>query len=107
MTNNTRFLLLPWVRVPHLASHILGRVTRRLASDWQAKYGHPVYLLETFVDGEKFLGTCYRAANFKRVGQTQGRSRQDRYNAMRVPVKDIYVYPLIPQFRQRLCHRDG
>jgi len=106
ITNNTRFLILPWVRVPHLASHLLGRILRRLSADWQGKYGHPIYLVETFVDRSRFLGTCYRAANWTCVGQTQGRSRQDRYSTMRVPVKDIYVYPLIPKFRERLCHRD-
>lgn len=104
LTGNTRFLILPWVRVPHLASHILGRITRRLADDWQAKYNHPVHLLETFVDRARFKGTCYRAANWTCVGQTQGRSRQDRARALRVPVKDIYLYPLTPDFRRRLCH---
>lgn len=104
LTNNTRFLILPWVRVPHLASHILGRITRRLADDWRAKYNHPVHLLETFVDRERFKGTCYRAANWTCVGQTQGRSRQDCARALRVPVKDIYLYPLTPDFRRRLCH---
>lgn len=106
VANNHRFLIFPWVRVPYLASHILGRIFRRLADDWQTKYGHPVHLLETFVERERFKGTCYRAANWICVGQTQGRSRQDRYNTLRVPVKDIYVYPLIPQFRERLCPRD-
>jgi hypothetical protein len=107
LTNNTRFLILPWVRVPHLASHLLGRITRRLAADWQAKYGHPVYLVETFVQRDRFAGTCYRAANWTWVGQTQGRSRQDRSHTLRVPVKDIYVYPLTPRFRERLCHVDA
>lgn len=107
ITNNTRFLILPWVRVPHLASHLLGRILRRLSADWQGKYGHPIYLVETFVDRSRFLGTCYRAANWNCVGQTQGRSRQDRYSTLRVPVKDIYVYPLIPAFHERLCHPDG
>ena len=107
IVNNHRFLILPGVRVAHLASHILGRIARRLSADWQIKYGHPVYMAETFVERDRFKGTCYRAANWQRIGQTQGRSRQDRYGAMRVPVKDIYVYPLIPQFRERLCHADG
>lgn len=104
LTNNTRFLILPWVRVPHLASHILGRITRRLADEWRTKYNHPVHLLETFVDRARFKGTCYRAANWTCVGQTQGRSRQDRAHALRVPIKDIYLYPLTPDFRRRLCH---
>lgn len=105
-TNNTRFLVLPWVRVPHLASYLLARTLRRLRADWQAKYGHPIHLLETFVDRSRFKGTCYRAANWICVGQTQGRSRQDRHNTLRVPVKDIYLYPLVPDFRERLCRLD-
>lgn len=104
VANNHRFLILPWVRVPHLASHILGRIARRLADDWTAKYGHPVYLLETFVERKRFKGTCYRAANWTCVGQTQGRSRQDRYSKLRVPIKDIYLYPLASSARRRLCH---
>jgi len=104
ITNNVRFLILPWVRVPHLASHLLARLTRRLAGDWQSKYGHPVHLLETFVDRSRFQGTCYRAANWICVGQTQGRGRQDRYSTLQVPVKDIYLYPLTPHFRKKLCH---
>lgn len=104
VANNHRFLILPWVRVPHLASHILGRIARRLAVDWTTKYGHPVYLLETFVERERFKGTCYRAANWTCVGQTRGRSRQDRYNNLCVPIKDIYLYPLTSSARRRLCH---
>ena len=104
IANNGRFLILPWVRVPHLASHILGLILRRLAADWQAKYAHPVYLAETFVNRSLFRGTCYRAANWICVGSTQGRSRQDRTHTLRVPVKDIYVYPLRPDFRERLTH---
>lgn len=73
VTNNTRFLILPWVRVPHLASHVLGRNARRLSADWQAKYGHPIHLLETFVDTSRFAGTCYRAANWRMVGATTRR----------------------------------
>jgi hypothetical protein len=104
VANNNRFLILPWVAVPHLASHILGRVIRRLANDWQTKYGHPVYMAETFVDRDRFRGTCYRAANWIAVGSTQGRSRQDRTRTLKVPVKDIYIYPLTPDFRERLSH---
>jgi hypothetical protein len=106
VTNNTRFLILPWVRVPHLASHILAMAMRRLIVDWQAKYGHPVCLVETFVDRSRFKGTCYRAANWICVGQTQGRSRQDRDRTISVPVKDIHLYPLLPDFREKLCHVD-
>jgi len=103
IANNSRFLILPWVRVPHLASHVLARLTRRLAADWQAKYAHPVWLAETFVDRSRFQGTSYKAANWVCVGQTQGRSRQDRDRTLRVPIKDVYLYPLIRDARQRLC----
>jgi len=102
ITNNMRFLILPWVTVPHLASHILGRIARRIRQDWQEKYGHPVHLLETFVEQERFRGTCYQAANWIYVGQTKGRTRNDTHNTIRVPIKDIYVYPLIPDARQVL-----
>ncbi len=103
VTNNMRFLILPWVRVPHLASYILARIARRIRSDWMAKYGHPIALLETFVDRSRFRGVCYRAANWILTGQTQGRSRNDRHHTLQVPKKDVYVYPLIPNFRQELC----
>ena len=104
ITNNARFLLLPWVHVPRLGSWILGRVLRRLSADWQAKYGHPIVLVETFVERERFRGTVYRAANWQQVGATQGRTRQDRYSTLQVPVKDIYVYPLARNFREVLAH---
>jgi hypothetical protein len=104
ITNNTRFLILPWVKVPHLASHILGLICRRISSDWQEKYGHAVYLLETFVERDRFKGTCYKAANWIHVGETTGRSRNDRYNNLRVPIKDIYLYPLHKNFREVLTH---
>jgi len=94
IANNTRFLILPWVRVPHLAGHVLGRVARRIDEDWREKYGHGLRWLETFVERERFAGTCYRAANWQCVGQTQGRSRQDREHCTRVPVKDVYLYGL-------------
>lgn len=103
MTNNTRFLILPSVHVPHLASHILGRVMRRISKDWINKYAHPVHLVETFVQRDRFTGTCYKAANWISVGQTKGRSRQDRYTTLSVPVKDIYVYPVTRNFREALC----
>jgi len=102
VTNNMRFLVLPWVRVAHLASHILGKIVRRIQKDWVERYGHKVVLLETFVDTSRFRGTCYRAANWQYVGQTKGRSRNDRYNNLRVPVKDVYLYPLIPRFQEIL-----
>jgi hypothetical protein len=103
VTNNMRFLVLPWVTVAHLASHILGRIARRIRKDWVERYGHTVVLLETFVDTSRFRGTCYRAANWRYAGQTKGRSRNDRYNDLRVPVKDVYLYPLTPHFREILA----
>jgi hypothetical protein len=102
IANNSRYLLLPWVRVSGLASWILGRLARRIATDWQAKYGHGLALLETFVELARFAGTCYRAANWQSVGVTTGRSRQDRYQTLRVPVKEVYVYPLGENFREAL-----
>lgn len=102
-TNNVRFLILPWVKVSHLASHILSLVCARIASDWQLKYGHTLYLIETFVQKNLFAGTCYKAANWVYVGSTTGRSRNDRYNNLKVPIKDIYLYPLKKNFREVLC----
>lgn len=104
ITNNTRFLILPWVKISHLASHILSKILRQLSFDWQEKYGHPIHLVETFVEKDRFRGTCYQAANWIRVGETKGRSRQDRYATLHVPIKDIYVYPLERGFRRVLCN---
>lgn len=103
ITNNTRFLILRSVRVPHLASWILGRVMRRLSSDWEEKYGHPIALVETFVERERFAGTSYKAANWIRIGETTGRSRQDRHYRLHLPIKDVYVYPLRQDFRWELA----
>jgi len=103
LTNNTRFLIPAWVQVPHLASHVLGIITRRIRADWQAKYGHPVHALETFVDCSRFKGTCYRAANLQRLGATRGRTRNDRAHRIRAAVKDVYLYPLTADFRRELC----
>ena len=103
IANNTRFLIMPWVRVKHLASHILGRISRELRAHWQAKYRQPVDLLETFVDRQRFAGTCYRAANWMSLGQTKGRGRQGlRTKTLSTSIKEVYVYPLHPQFRQHL-----
>jgi len=102
LTNNTRFLVLPWVEVPHLASHLLGCLARRIRADWQDKYGHPIYALETFVDRSRFRGTCYRAANWVRVGQTTGRTRNDREHCIWAPIKNVYLYPLVRDFRREL-----
>ena len=103
ISNNTRFLILPWVRVPLLASHLLGRTARRLSADWQIKYGHPIYLLETFVDTSRFLGVCYCAANWIHTGQTTGRTRQNKTNVAQAPLKAVWLYPLRKDFRQALC----
>ena len=103
LTNNTRFLVLPWVAVPHLASHVLGLIARRIRDDWQAKYGHPVQAIETFVDRSRFKGTCYRAANWQRLGSTQGRTRNDQAHRIRTAVKDVYLYPLVADLRRELC----
>ncbi|MCD4655292.1 DUF4338 domain-containing protein [bacterium] len=100
--NNTRFLILDWVKVPHLASHVLGTCLRRLLQDWQARYGSNIVMVETFVDTTRYLGTCYKAANWFKLGQTKGRSRQDRNNKLKVPIKDIFVYPLRRDFRKIL-----
>ncbi len=103
LTNNTRYLILPWVRVAGLASHLLSQVVRRLSQDWQNKYGHPIYLLESFVQRGRFQGTCYRAANRRCVGQTQGRGRQGANPlAPTEPAKDVYLYPLTRHFRRHL-----
>jgi hypothetical protein len=103
VANNSRFLILPWVRVPELASHILGRVARRIAADWQERYGHRVALLETFVEQGRFRGSCYRAANWICAGQTRGRTRQDCRHVLQAPVKDVLVYALQADFRKVLC----
>jgi hypothetical protein len=103
VANNSRFLIVPWAKVPHLASWILGQISRRIAADWQAKYGHPVVVLETFVERERFSGTAYRAANWLAVGATAGRTRQDRHTCIQAPVKDLYLYPLRRSFREALA----
>lgn len=106
LANNMRFLIPPWVRVPHLASHVLALVARRIAADWQQKYGHRLALLETFVEQPRFAGTCYRAANWVTVGQTTGRTRNDVHNTICRPIKTVMVYPLRADFRQYL-QEDG
>jgi hypothetical protein len=104
LANNTRLLVMPWIQAPCLASHVLGLVLRRIGADWQRKYGHPIHLVETFVQRDRFAGTCYQAANWIRVGQTKGRTRQDAPDGQRyeAPIKDIYLFPLHPRFAQRL-----
>lgn len=103
IANNMRFLILPWVRVSHLASHMLAVIRRRLSTDWQEKYGHPILLLETFVEQRRFAGTCYQADNWIRVGQTTGRSRNHNRSDPRVPVKSVWLHPLHRGFRSVLA----
>jgi hypothetical protein len=100
---NTRFLILPWVRVPHLASHLLGRVARLISSDWQQLYQHPIYWLETFIEPARFRGTCYRAANWRCLGLTTGRGKDDLTHQPNRSLKELWVQPLGRNFRQRLC----
>lgn len=99
---NTRFLILPWVRVEHLASHILGRMAARVSEDWQRMYGHPIYFLETFVDPDRFRGTCYRAANWILLGKTTGRGKQSNSYVPNRSIKDVLGYPLTKRFRELL-----
>jgi hypothetical protein len=99
---NSRFLILPWVRIEHLASHILGRMAARLCQDWQRLYGHPIYFLETFVDPERFRGTCYRAANWILLGRTSGRGKQSNSYVPNRSLKEVLGYPLAKRFRELL-----
>jgi hypothetical protein len=102
VTYNTRFVILPWIRVPHLASHILGRVANRLSRDWERVYGHPVYFAETFIDPERFRGTCYRAANWRFLGLTTGRGKASTSKRPNRSIKEVLGYPLTPRFRELL-----
>jgi hypothetical protein len=102
LANNSRFLVLPWIRVPCLASHTLSIVSKRVSGDFEAKYSHPIVCLETFVERGRFRAVCYRAANWARVGQTTGRGRDGGHHDAVLPVKDIYLYPLAADFRQKL-----
>lgn len=94
MANNTRFLIMPWIQVKELASHILGKAARRIGRDWVEKYGHGLDWLETFVEARRFAGSCYKAANWQFVGESRGRSRQDRNHQMEVETKGVYLYRL-------------
>ncbi len=111
IAHNMRFLVLPGIRVPHLASHLLAAISRRISSDWQEQYGHPILLLETFVEQQRFAGTCYKAANWIPVGHTTGRTRNHSSGAPIAPVKSVWLYPLHRSFRKRLVGttmlRDG
>jgi Domain of unknown function (DUF4338) len=103
VVNNSRFLILPWVRISHLASHILSRAARQLQLDWRERYGVEPVLLETLVDRERYSGTCYRAANWVSVGFTQGRGRMDRTGQGQGPRKEIFLYPLDRRWQRHLC----
>ena len=101
---NTRFQILPWVTVPHLASHLLGRIAKRLSVDWQAVYAHPIYFVETFIDPQRFRGTCYRAANWTLLGVTTGRGKDAPTRAANRSIKQVLGYALVKDFRQRLSY---
>jgi hypothetical protein len=103
VANNTRLLILPWIRVQRLGSWLLSRISRRISQDWQRKYGHRIVVLETFVEQDRFRGTVYQAANWRRAGLTKGRTRQDRRHQMQAPIKEVYLYPLQSNFREVLC----
>lgn len=103
IANNTRFLVVPWVGVPALASHALGLAAARISADWQRKYGHAIELLETFVEGERFRGTCYRAAGWQHVGATTGRTRNDDRSRPPGPSKEVFVKPLSVGWKERLA----
>lgn len=103
ITNNTRYLIMPWVKAPHLASHLLGRFARDLPRQWKERYGHPVHYLETFVQSDLFPGTCYKAANWISLGMTQGRGTKSLTVKKSVPVKELFVLPLDKRFRKHLC----
>lgn len=99
---NTRFLILPWIQTPHLASHILSRVSARLSDDWERMYGHPIWFAETFIDPERFRGTCYRAANWILLGRTTGRGKDDLSHRQNRSIKEVYGLPLTRKFRELL-----
>lgn len=105
ITNNMRYLILPWVKIPHLASHILSKVTKQISRDWITSYGHPIYALETFVECDKYKGTCYKASNWICVGRSKGRSRNDRYRKIKTSQKDVYIYPLKKKILKEPSHK--
>ena len=104
ISNNHRFLIPEGIRIPHLASHVLGLVSRRISNDWQIKYGHGLVCLETFVECDLFRGVCYRAANWRHIGTTTGLGRNSATGEKVLPLKDIWLYPLCKNFRERLCN---
>lgn len=103
VVNNDRFLILPWVKAPNLASFLLSRCVRRLRTDWQRIYNHDVALVETFVEAARFKGSCYAAANWICVGQSRGRGRNDRFKQQALPIKTLWLHPLRKDFRNILC----
>jgi hypothetical protein len=107
VVNNSRFLIFPWTRIPHLASHVLAQAARQLARDWQSRYSVEPVLMETLVDPTRYRGTCYRAANWMEVGTTQGRGRVDRAHRAEVVPKRLFLLPLHRHWRQRLCGLSG
>ena len=106
LTNNSRYLIFPWVRSQHLASHVLSLISRGIADDWRQKYGHPIYCLETYVETRRFKGTCYKAANWVKVGTTTGRGRDGGHHNAILPVKDVYLYPLTTDFKVKLAAQE-
>jgi hypothetical protein len=104
IVNNARFLILPWIKCRNLASRILALISRRLAEDWQARYAYRPVLLETFVEKPRFIGTCYKAANWRYLGDTQGRGKLDVLHRNGEPIKSIWIYPLVHDFRRQLCN---
>jgi Domain of unknown function (DUF4338) len=103
VVNNARFLILPWIRCRNLASRVLSMIARRLAEDWAAAYAYRPVLLETFVEKPRFTGTCYKAANWQCVGDTKGRGKLDTAHRNTQPIKSVWVYPLVSDFRRHLC----
>jgi hypothetical protein len=104
IVNNARFLILPWIQCRNLASRVLALVSRRLANDWHARYGYRPVLLETFVEKPRFAGTCYRAANWQYLGDTQGRGKLDTLHCHSQPIKSLWIYPLVGDYRRHLCN---
>jgi hypothetical protein len=102
MAYNSRFLILPWLHVRFLASHLLGAMAKLISPHWQALYDHPIYYLETFIDKERFAGTCYKAANWLYLGDTTGRGKNDQTNKVNRSIKAVWGYPLCKDFRRRL-----
>jgi len=103
MAYNSRFLILPWVNIKFLASHILAQIAAVVEKDWLSLYNHPVYYLETFVDKDRFAGTCYKAANWLYLGDTTGRGKDDKTNRPNRSIKAVYGYPLVKDFREKLA----